>query len=138
MGEGLKSDFVGTGPLARFVSQVNGLLEAINNGTVVMPSGYDGKTPSFGIEGGNLVLDLGNAQVFSLKNVSWDISGGSGVNKKTVGVYGGQLRIAIEQNPAYISEEWNFFGNWVDKIIDYNASISADGVLIINIDTEGA
>ena len=94
----LNTGFKGTGTMKGFVAQVMKFFTAINNAKVEVPSGYKGIPPTLSIEGGALVLDMGEASLFSASNVTWDITGAgaSKVGTKSATVSNGKLIISLE------------------------------------------
>lgn len=103
----LISDFKGSGSMKQFCEESNAIFSAINNAKVIMPPSYVGAEPTITIEdaGGSgkvLRLDLGDALVFSLANISWSFSGNAftapnnvTISYKNAAVVNGQLKLYI-------------------------------------------
>lgn len=95
-----KADFKGTGTFVGFVSELNKLFGALNNIKVIMPSGYAGKEPTFTFQekegaGTNFVADFGQAHVFSVTNISWDVGTTGGATVTEAHVTNGRLYIYV-------------------------------------------
>ena len=65
--------FKGTGSLVGFVEQCNKLFKAFNNIKVLMPVGYAGVEPVLEVRDEGLVLDMGDALVFTLGSIDWTV-----------------------------------------------------------------
>ena len=98
MAEKLKSDFVGTGSMEAFCKETNALFSAINNIDFIMPVGYEGVPPSTEIINGRLVFDFGDALIFTLKNVSWNLTGTAVYVSYSASVSNGKLLIDVTAN----------------------------------------
>ena len=83
-----RTDFKGTGNMTRFCEESNKLFAALNNFVFIMPSGYSGVEPTARVEEGRVVIDMGQALVFTLNNVVFDNGAGN------VYVSNGQLHVA--------------------------------------------
>lgn len=98
----LKQNFKGRGTLAKFAKETNSVMSAINNISIIVPSGYSGVEPTIKFEDGekgcSLIFDFGDALIFTLKNVSWSLSGTANFVSKSVSVDNGVLYINVVAN----------------------------------------
>lgn len=97
----MKSDFVGTGSMKEFVEESDKLFSAFSNAVVLVPSGYSGSVPTIeveetGADSARLVLDMGDAQVFTLNNVKWIFRGDALIETNAAYVNNGILNIEVE------------------------------------------
>ena len=92
----LRSDFKGTGNMEGFCEETNKLFAALNNIVFKMPTGYVGVEPTARVEDERIVLDLGQALVFTLNNVAWDLTGSATFNSNSASVVNGQLVISVD------------------------------------------
>jgi len=95
MGYEYKEDFEGLGTMKKFVDESANLFTALNGREVIMPPSYSGRPVSIEIEKDKLVLDFGDALVFSLNNVRWVLTGDVAYNYYSAEVVGGQLVITV-------------------------------------------
>lgn len=92
----LKDDFKGTGNMKRFCEESNKLFSALNNIQFKMPTGYVGIAPTARVEDARIVLDMGQALIFTLNNVEWDLTGSATFNSYSAQVVNGQLVISVD------------------------------------------
>ena len=92
----LKDNFVGKGSMETFCNETNKLFKAVNNPKFIMPSGYSGAEPTLRIEGERLAFDFGEALIFTLNNVQWNLTGSATFNSYSVSVVNGQLVISVD------------------------------------------
>lgn len=85
--------------MKNFIAASVKVFKAINGASVEMPGGYSGATPTLSIQGGDknpmLVLDMQEALVFSLNNVTWSLTGGATYVSYSVQVVNGKLLISV-------------------------------------------
>lgn len=91
-----REDYKGTGNMKRFCEESNKLFAALNNVVFLMPSGYAGVEPSVTIEDARIVFDMGNALIFTLNNVQWNLTGSATFNSYSAEVINGQLVISVD------------------------------------------
>jgi hypothetical protein len=91
----LKDDFVGTGPMINFCKEANALFSAVNNISFTLPSGYEGIEPRVYLEESRLVFDFGDALIFTLNNVVWNLTGSASFSSYTATVISGRLVISV-------------------------------------------
>ena len=91
-----KDDFKGTGNMKKFCDESNKLFSAMNNTDFIMPAGYSGISPSVRFEDNRIVFDFGQALVFTLNNVAWDLIGSATFNSTSATVINGQLVISVD------------------------------------------
>jgi len=96
MSDMFKEDFKGTGSLKDFVDEANKLFSAANNIKVTMPVNYSGAEPTMAYDGTSLVFDMGDALIFTLNNVVWNLTGTADFVSHSVEVVNGQLVINVE------------------------------------------
>ena len=98
----LNTKYEGTGSMKEFIASSVALFKSINEASVEVPAGYSGITPTLKIDGGDkdpkLVLDMAEALLFTLNNVSWDLSGTATFASNTVEVRNGKLIISVVAN----------------------------------------
>jgi hypothetical protein len=92
----LRSNFIGTGNMEEFCNETNKLFSAINNIQFQMPTGYAGVEPTVQVFDDRIVFDFGNALIFTLNNVVWNLTGSATFNSNTVGVSNGVLVINVD------------------------------------------
>ncbi len=90
-----KDDFVGTGSLKVFCEEADNLFSALNNIYVKVPKGYDGIAPILIVEDVRMVFDFGDALIFTLNNVSWNLTGTAAFTSSNAEVVDGQLLISV-------------------------------------------
>ena len=96
----MKSDFKGTGTMVEFVDESNKMFSALTNARVIVPTGYSGQEPTLridetGAENASLVLDMGEALVFTLNNIEWEFFGDAAITSKGAYVRNGKLHIQV-------------------------------------------
>ena len=91
-----KHDFKGTGNMTTFCEESNKLFAALNNISFIMPSGYSGVEPTVKVEEGRIVFDFGNALIFTLNNVVWNLTGDATFNSYSADVSNGKLTINVD------------------------------------------
>ena len=79
-----------------FCEETNKLFAAMNNVVFIMPTGYAGVEPSIKFEDGQIAFDFGNALIFTLNNVQWDLTGSATFNSYSAEVVNGQLVISVD------------------------------------------
>ena len=79
-----------------FCEESNKLFAALNNITFKMPTGYSGIEPKAWVENGRIVFDFGQALIFTLNNVQWDLTGSATFNSNSAQVVNGQLVISVD------------------------------------------
>jgi len=95
-----KDDFEGTGTMEDFVATLNRLFGAMNNINIIVPPDYAGSPPSMTFDAGKLTFNFGDALVFTLNNVEWNLTGDAVYVSNTVEVVNGKLVISVEANTA--------------------------------------
>ena len=106
-GQTFKTDFKGTGSMKEFVSENVLLLEAMNNIKVIMPPYYQGAPPTLSFDGASLVLDFGDALIFSLQNVEWVFPGIAEIVSNEADVAGGKEVITVDAIPDLDNVTWH-------------------------------
>jgi len=106
-GPTFKTDFKGTGTMKDFVSENVLLLEAMNNIKVTMPPYYSGAPVALRFDGSSLLLDFGDALVFSLQNVEWEFPGIAEIVSNTAEVTGGKQLITVDAIPDLDNVTWH-------------------------------
>ncbi len=91
-----RDDFKGTGSMKKLTDEVNSFMNAMNNINVKMPRNYEGQPVSLAFIDNRLVLDFGDALVFSLNNVEWVFSGTANIVDFSAQVFNGRLVISVE------------------------------------------
>lgn len=98
----LKDDYEGSGSMEDFVADSNKVFSSINNAEVIVPQGYAGIEPTVSIQGEDddlsLVFDFGDALIFTLNNVVWNLTGTAAFVSNSVSVVNGRLMINVEAN----------------------------------------
>lgn len=102
-----QTSFSGTGSMKDFVFENVRLLEAMNNITVLMPSGYDGAPVTLQFDGSSLVFDFGDALVFTLSNVEWEFPGIAEIVSNEADVVDGKLEITVDAIPDLDNVTWH-------------------------------
>lgn len=93
----LKDDFEGTGPMEEFAQETNKVFGALNEMIVIMPTGYEGETPTLRLRKGDtqIVLDMKDALVYTIDNVDWNLLGTAFYKSNTIEVIDGRLTITV-------------------------------------------
>ena len=91
-----RTNFEGTGNMEEFCEESNLLFSALNNIEFQMPSGYSGIQPSARVENNRIVFDFGQALIFTLNNVQWNLTGSATFTSYTASVQNGQLVINVD------------------------------------------
>ena len=99
--------FSGTGSMKDFIFENVRLLEAMNNISVLMPPGYDGAPVTLKFNGSSLVLDFGDALVFTLANVEWVFPGIAEIVSNEAEVENGKLEITVDAIPDLSNVTWH-------------------------------
>ena len=98
----LNTKYEGTGSMKGFVASSVALFKAINEAKVEVPKNYAGAEPTLSIKDSDkdpkLVLDMAEALLFTLNNVSWDLSGTATFVSTDVTVNNGKLIISVTAN----------------------------------------
>jgi len=93
-----KADWEGTGSMEKFIEEMNRLFSAMNNIKFFLPSGYDGVEPTMNFKANSLEFDFGEALIFTLNNVVFNLEGTADYVSNTAEIINGQLVITIEAN----------------------------------------
>ena len=84
--------------MTKFVDESNKLFRSLNNMKVIVPSEYEGVEPTLKLDKDNsgITLDMGEALVFTLNNVEWELDGPVNYTDNIVWVENGKLKIYVQ------------------------------------------
>lgn len=91
-----RTDFKGTGNMKKFCEETNDLFAAINNIKFIMPFRYVGIPPSARAEKDRILFDFGEALIFTMNNVIFNLTGSATFNSYSAEVTNGQLVISVD------------------------------------------
>lgn len=93
-----KGDFKGKGPMKKFVDESNLIFSALNNPKVLMPKEYVGIQPTLKFNEDSVVLDFGDALIFTTNNITWNLTGTATFVSRSASVINGKLSISVVAN----------------------------------------
>lgn len=124
--------YTGTGSMQKFVGEVVKLFRAMNNITILMPTGYQGNEPTLEFQEGKLIFDMGETLVFTERGIEWNFSGDATINSNEAIVENGKLSLNVDAS-AYESINWFLEGTATYN--SWSANVE-DGVLTIIVDAD--
>ena len=91
-----RDDFKGTGSMKGFCEESNKLFSALNNVEFQMPPGYSGAEPTVKVYEDRIVFDFGEALIFTINNIEWNLTGTATYNSYSANVFNGKLYINVD------------------------------------------